>query len=225
MAVNNRLSKIAGMIRKGDRVADIGTDHAYLPVFLIREGISKFVYACDVADGPLLNAKANIERLGATNIELRKGDGLYAVKPGEADTFIIAGMGGDLIIKILSDCDWIKNERYELLLQPMTSVEDLHAFLYNNGFEIAEERAVISAGRVYSIIKAVYCGKLKEISAEEFYLGKLPENIGSAEQVYIKRKRRILEKLAEDIKNIESEQARYKKISTVIHRIDELVGQ
>ena len=224
MAVNSRLMKIAGMIQKGDRVADIGTDHAYLPVFLIREGIASFAYACDVADGPLLNAKANIERLKAKNIELRKGDGLNAVKPQEADTFIIAGMGGDLIIKILSDCDWIKNERYELLLQPMTSVEDLHAFLMKNGFEIKEEQAVISASRVYSVIKAVYSGNCREVSPKDFYLGKLPCNLGSAEQVYIKRKRRILQKLAEDIKNIESEQQRYKEIVEVIRFIDELVG-
>ena len=224
MAVNSRLMKIAGMIQKGDRVADIGTDHAYLPVFLIREGIASFAYACDVADGPLLNAKANIERLKAKNIELRKGDGLNAVKPQEADTFIIAGMGGDLIIKILSDCDWIKNERYELLLQPMTSVEDLHAFLMKNGFEIKEEQAVISASRVYSVIKAVYSGNCREVSPKDFYLGKLPCNLGSAEQVYIKRKRRILQKLAEDIKNIESEQQRYKDIIEVIRFIDELVG-
>lgn len=224
MAVNSRLMKIAGMIQKGDRVADIGTDHAYLPVFLIREGIASFAYACDVADGPLLNAKANIERLKAKNIELRKGDGLNAVKPQEADTFIIAGMGGDLIIKILSDCDWIKNERYELLLQPMTSVEDLHAFLMKNGFEIKEEQAVISASRVYSVIKAVYSGNCREVSPKDFYLGKLPCNLGSAEQVYIKRKRRILQKLAEDIKNIESEQRRYKDIIEVIRFIDELVG-
>ena len=224
MAVNSRLMKIAGMIQKGDRVADIGTDHAYLPVFLIREGIASFVYACDVADGPLLNAKANIERLKAKNIELRKGDGLNAVKPQEADTFIIAGMGGDLIIKILSDCDWIKNERYELLLQPMTSVEDLHAFLIKNGFEIKEEQAVISAGRVYSVIKAVYSGNCREVSPKDYYLGKLSCNLGSAEQVYIKRKRRILQKLAEDIKNIESEQQRYKEIVEVIRFIDELVG-
>ena len=224
MAVNSRLMKIAGMIQKGDRVADIGTDHAYLPVFLIREGIASFAYACDVADGPLLNAKANIERLKAKNIELRKGDGLNAVKPQEADTFIIAGMGGDLIIKILSDCDWIKNERYELLLQPMTSVEDLHAFLMKNGFEIKEEQAVISASRVYSVIKAVYSGNCREVSPKDFYLGKLPCNLGSAEQVYIKRKRRILQKLAEDIKNIESEHQRYKDIIEVIRFIDELVG-
>lgn len=224
MAVNSRLTKIAGMIRIGDRVADIGTDHAYLPVFLIREKIASYAYACDVADGPLLNAKANIERLNAKNIELRKGDGLNAVEPNEADTFIIAGMGGDLIIKILSDCDWIKNDKYELILQPMTSVEDLHAFLFYSGFEIINEQAVISAGRVYSVIKAIFCGVKRKCSAKEYYLGRMTDNIGPAELVYIKRKRRILAKLAEDIKNIESKVDRYNGIIEVIREIDELVG-
>ena len=111
-----------------------------------------------------------------------------------------------------------------MLLQPMTSVEDLHAFLMKNGFEIKEEQAVISASRVYSVIKAVYSGNCREVSPKDYYLGKLPCNLGSAEQVYIKRKRRILQKLAEDIKNIESEQQRYKDIVEVIRFIDELVG-
>ena len=101
MALNSRLSKIAEMVRKGDRVADIGTDHAYLPVYLVKSGISPFAYACDVVDGPLCNACKNIESAAVENICIRKGDGLAAVAPSEVDTLVIAGMGGDLIMRIL----------------------------------------------------------------------------------------------------------------------------
>ena len=108
MSLNSRLLKIAGMIRKDARVADIGTDHAYLPVFLINRGICSKVFACDVADGPLKNAKDNIESSRVTGIELRKGDGLNAVKPFEADTFVLAGMGGDLIAKIIEAAPFLR---------------------------------------------------------------------------------------------------------------------
>ncbi|MBO5909108.1 MAG: SAM-dependent methyltransferase, partial [Clostridia bacterium] len=198
MALNSRLSRIAEMVRKGDRVADIGTDHAYLPVYLVKSGISPFVYACDVVDGPLLNARKNIESAAVENICIRKGDGLAAVAPSEVDTLIIAGMGGDLIIRILEAAPWICNSRYEFLLQPMTSAEDLRCYLYENGFDIVAERAVCSQGRVYSVIKAVFKGKTKKCTPFKYYFGELINNISEDELVYIKRKRRILSELYEE---------------------------
>lgn len=222
MSANSRLVKIAELIRKGDRVADIGSDHAYLPIFLVKSGISPFAFACDVSDGPLNNARANIERSGVFNVEVRKGDGLAAVAPDEADTFVIAGMGGDLIIKILSAAEWIKLDKYELILQPMTSAEDLRKYLLENGFSIKNERAVTSAGRIYTVIKACYTGQIKECDSYFYYVGMLTENMGDDERKYIMRKRRILAKLAGDISGIESEKERYVRLSKVIEKIDGL---
>ena len=223
MALNSRLLKIATMVREGDRVADIGTDHAYLPVYLIRNGLSNKVFACDVADGPLLNARKNIERTQTANIILRKGDGLAAVEPNEADTFVLAGMGGDLIVKLLEKASWIRDERYELLLQPMTSVEDLRKYLCDNGFAIKCEQAVKSQGRVYTVIKAVFCGE--KISCEPFfyYLGKLTDNIGEDEIAYIKRKRRLVCELAENLKNVKNEEERREILIKVVADIDRLL--
>lgn len=224
MPANSRLVKIAEMIRKGDRVADIGSDHAYLPIFLVKSGISPFAFACDVSDGPINNARANIERSGVFNVAVRKGDGLAAVAPDEADTFVIAGMGGDLIIKILSAAEWIKSEKYELILQPMTSAEDLRKFLLENGFSITKECAVTSAGRIYTVIKACYTGETKECDPYFYYVGMLTENMGDDEKKYIMRKRKILAKLASDISCIDTEKERYVRLSNVIKKIDGLLG-
>jgi tRNA (adenine22-N1)-methyltransferase len=222
---DSRLLKIAEMIRRGDRVADIGTDHAYLPVYLISKGISPLVYACDVSDGPLLNAKSNIEKSGVKNIVVKKGNGLSAVSPEDADTFVIAGMGGDLIIKIITAAKWVKNERYEFILQPMTSAEDLRKFLLSEGFNIAEEHAVTAAGRIYTVIKAKYCGIKNECSDFFYYMGKLTDNIGKEELIYIRRKRRVLSELTENIKSVPQKQDTYKRLQEVILKIDDLVAK
>lgn len=224
MSVDNRLKKIAGMVSVGSTVADIGTDHAYLPVFLVKEGIVSKAFACDVVDGPLENARINILKSGVSGITVRKGDGLNAVKPFEADTFIIAGMGGDLIARILTDSPWIKNEKYELILQPMTAVEDLREYLCRNGFEITLEQAVKSQGRIYTVMKVRFCGKVTDCSPLFYFFGKLIDTIGEDELVYINRKRRIIKELAEDINGIESQQVKYNRLVEAIAEIDKILG-
>ena len=224
MIINSRLLKIAETIRRGDRVADIGTDHAYLPIYLIKKGISPKVFACDVADGPLQNAKVNIDKSSVDNIELRKGNGLNAVKPDEAETFVIAGMGGDLIIKILDASSFIKNATYEIILQPMTSVEDLRLYLCENGFFIKSESAVRSAGRIYTVIKAVYTGVKYPCEPLFYYIGALQAKT-EHDIAYIKRKRRILTTLANDIKNIDSQQQKYLGLLDVIAELDRILKE
>lgn len=221
MAPNSRLMMIAGMIREGDRVADIGTDHAYLPVFLVKSGKCPVAFACDVSDGPLKTAEQNVKRSGVEGIVLRKGDGLAAVDGLEIDTAVIAGMGGDLIVKILSACEWVKNERYELILQPMTSVEDLRLYLLENGFCVKEERAVLSQGRIYTVMKVVFDGVKRECTPLFYYFGLLTENVTEAELTYIKRKRRIIKTLAKDLMNVERKTEDYRIISEALEETKE----
>ncbi len=223
MSVDNRLQRIAGMIRHGDRVADIGTDHAYLPVFLIREGIVSKVFACDVSDGPLKNAEKTIKKSGVKGIVLRKGDGLNAVSPEEVDTVVVAGMGGDLIARILESSPWIKDQRYELVLQPMTAVEDLREYLCRNGFAIKREEAVSAHNRTYTAMKVTFTGELTECDPLFYFVGRLGDNLGPDEVAYIKRKRRIIEKLAKDIIVVESKQQTYKMLCTAMDGIDRLL--
>ncbi len=223
MSVDNRLQRIAGMIRRGDRVADIGTDHAYLPVFLIKEGISSVAFACDVSDGPLENAKKTIEKSGVSGITLRKDDGLNAVAPDEVDTVVIAGMGGDLIAQILTSSPWIKNQRYELILQPMTAVEDLREYLCQNGFRIVREEAVSAHNRIYTAMKVVFTNEVTECDPLFYFVGRLGENLGDDEITYIKRKRRIIEKLAKDISTVESKKDTHTMLCTAMDGIDRLL--
>ena len=170
-----RLKTVAGFVRRGSRAADIGTDHAYLPVYLIRNNISPFVIAGDLRTGPLENARRSVCELNLEDyIELRQSDGLDNIKPDEADDIIICGMGGNLITDILSRCDWIKNRNYRLILQPQSHTYDLREFLYNEGFSVIEETGVRSEGRVYTIIAAEYSGvKSKDISDTDIYFGNL----------------------------------------------------
>ncbi len=223
MSVDNRLQRIAGMIRHGDRVADIGTDHAYLPVFLIKEGIAPSAYACDVSDGPLENARKTVEKSGVSGITLRKGDGLNAVAPDEVDTVVIAGMGGDLIARILESSPWVKNSRYELILQPMTAVEDLREYLCQNGFEVKLETAVSAHKRTYTAMKVVFTGIVTECDPLFYFVGRLGENLGEDEIVYIQRKYKIIKKLADDIKDVESKRETYLKLISAIESIEKLL--
>ena len=223
MIVDNRLQRIAGMIRRGDRVADIGTDHAYLPVFLIKEGISSTAFACDVSDGPLENAKKTIEKSGVLGITLRKGDGLNAVLPDEVDTVVIAGMGGDLIARILTSSPWIRDQRYELILQPMTAVEDLREYLCQSGFKIVREEAVSAHNRIYTAMKVVFTGEVSKCDPLFYFVGLLGENLGDDEVTYIQRKRRIIEKLAKDISTVESKMDTYKMLCDAMDGIDRLL--
>ena len=109
--LNNRLNLCASMVRKGKRIADIGTDHAYLPVWLVRAGFASFALACDIKAEPLSQGELTIKKYHAEDlVKTRLCDGLNAVSPDEVDDIIIAGMGGETIVHILSEADWLKNE-------------------------------------------------------------------------------------------------------------------
>ena len=132
------------------KIADIGTDHAYIPIALTEKGIK--VIATDINPGPLENARKNIERKGLA-IELRLGAGLSAINLGECEEIIIAGMGGELIQKILSD-DLEKAYAARLLLQPMKQQAELRRFLLENGFEIVKEDLAKEGQKIYNLIIA-----------------------------------------------------------------------
>ena len=202
----------------GARVADIGTDHGHLPISLVRGKIATKVIACDINEKPLANAKDNIEKTGTENIELRLGDGLAPVKPGEVDYVIIAGMGGEVIAGILENCSFIKDESYALLLQPMTSADFLRKYLCENGYSFVSETAVAEGKRIYTVIKAVYCGERSECS-EAFYLcGKLDPKDDTA-RLYIEKQQKIALKALTDLKNNNMDYAHYEELYNDITKI------
>lgn len=174
---DTRLLSAVSYLKRGGRVADVGTDHAYLPIYLIREGIVSHALACDINEGPILSAQKNIAAAGLSDrIDTLRTDGLCGVEVYRPDDIMIFGMGGELIMRILSDAPWIKDESVGLILQPMSRVSVLRQWLLDNGFAITGE-TVTFEDKYYQTLAARYCGKQETYSAVELQVGRL--NIAS----------------------------------------------
>jgi tRNA (adenine22-N1)-methyltransferase len=159
ITLDKRLSAVAALVRQGSRLADIGTDHAYLPVHLVQSGVCPSAIASDIGAGPLDAARRTVTENGLTSeIALRLGDGLATVKAGEVEDVAIAGMGGETIVAILEAAPWVQNEGIRLILQPMTRAEDLRRWLLTHGFSILEEHLIIDGRHLYPVLAAQYTG-------------------------------------------------------------------
>jgi len=153
--IGNRMAAIAALVPKSRCVADIGTDHAYLPTYLVTEGIAERAVAGDIHKGPYLSAIQTVKMLGLDEkISVRLGDGLAVLTPNEADVGIIAGMGGTTIAGILSARPEITNNFTLLVLQPMSTASYLRRWLVENEWEIVDEVLVTEDGIIYEIIVA-----------------------------------------------------------------------
>lgn len=157
MELSIRLKAIVSMIEKCDSIIDVGTDHGYVPIYLVKKGITKKAIASDINRGPVEKAKNNITRNNANNqISCRLGSGLSTVKEGEVQIAIIAGMGGNLIRDILEDdLNIVKQFKY-MILQPVQNAEVLREYLYNTGYDIIDEEICYDDGKFYEIIKVRY---------------------------------------------------------------------
>lgn len=149
-----RLRLLADWVPPGARLADVGTDHAYLPVWLRLHGRVVSAIACDLRRGPLDRARETGRTYGAGGIDYRLGNGLEVVSPEEADTIVIAGMGGESIAAILARAPWTAGGAHTLLLQPQSRAEALRAFLADNGYAIRREALVEDRGTLYPVMEA-----------------------------------------------------------------------
>ena len=172
MKLSKRLQTIADFVKKGAVVADIGTDHAHIPIYLIKNNIISRAYACDINAGPLEKAKENINYYGVKNIELRLSNGLEKLKTDEADTFIIAGMGGELIIDILDRGQGFFDKKNTFILSPHTKIEEVRNYLLRKGLKIMKEDMCIDDGKFYTVMEAVYMGKTFSYTKGELLFGK-----------------------------------------------------
>ncbi len=154
MELTARLQQLADWVPPGARLADVGTDHAYLPVWLLLHGRVVHAIASDLRKGPLERAKETARLYGTTEMECRLCNGLEGILPQEVDTIVVAGMGGQTIAEILKSAPWAKEGKRTLLLQPMSHGEDLRAFLANNGYVIAREALVLDRGTIYPVMEA-----------------------------------------------------------------------
>ena len=159
ITLDKRLSAVAALVRPGSRLADIGTDHAYLPVYLVQSGVCPSAIASDIGEGPLDAARRTVTENGLTSeIALRLGDGLATVTDQEVDDVAIAGMGGETIVAILEAAPWVQNEGIRLILQPMTRAEDLRRWLLTHGFTVLEEHLIIDGRHLYPVLAVQYTG-------------------------------------------------------------------
>jgi len=156
MKLGARLRALADFVPKGSKVADIGTDHAYLPIFLLENQIALQAIACDVNEGPYQMAKKAITAAGlAEQIDLRLGNGLMPLSVGEVDVVTIAGMGGGLMQELLQQSFAVVERLQGVILQPMNASAQLRRWIYEQKWHIEAETLVVEDGRLYEVIYAL----------------------------------------------------------------------
>lgn len=172
MELTPRLRTIAELVPQGAFFADIGTDHAYLPTWLLLNGVIQHAIAADINQGPLDRARDTAAKyLVETQMDFRLCDGLTGIREGEANVIAIAGMGGDTIAHILGQAPWTGNSDVTLLLQPMTSQPDLRQWLLLNGYLIERECIAREGEKLYTVM-SVKAGEMGELSPAELWVGR-----------------------------------------------------
>ena len=171
MELTARLQSVADQVPQGAAFADIGTDHAYLPVWLLLNGRIQHAIAADLREGPLNSARETAEQYGVSHqVSFRLCNGLADIAANEVDTIAIAGMGGETIASILEAAPWTKEEKL-LLLQPMTSFPDLRLWLQRNGYNIEKETITKEGRRLYTCL-TVRAGEMDELTPAELWVGR-----------------------------------------------------
>ena len=214
-----RLRAAADLVRSDCRVADVGTDHAYLPIALCLSGKISGAIASDINKGPIEKARENIEKYGlGAKISTLHTDGLRGVEKFSPDDVLILGMGGELIANIIAEAPWIANKDINLCLQPMTHAEDLRRFLIENGFEITDEKIAREGDKLYQLILASFTNKkITPYSEEEFYLGRV--NIQKRPTELPSLAASIASKLTRRAEGLESTGADTSELRTLIGKI------
>ncbi len=169
LPLSSRLQVCAGFVARGDRVADIGCDHGYLSIYLLKNGIARSVIASDINEGPLHSAMRNARKFGVhENISFYLSDGARNI-PREFDTLVCAGMGGDTMVHILENAPWLKNTQYRLVLQCQSKTPLLRRYLSDNGWRITEESVLRDGKFLYTVMEVYYQPEYPRLSVGEWY--------------------------------------------------------
>ncbi|MBS6519975.1 MAG: SAM-dependent methyltransferase [Clostridiales bacterium] len=173
MELSKRLQAVADLVSNGVTVADVGTDHGYIPIYLVESGKSKCAIAMDINRGPLDRAEAHIRMHGlGEQIKTRLSDGVKKLQIGECDCVIVAGMGGGLVIKIMEDGEEIFRNLTEFILQPQSEIAKVRQYLCEHNYRIIAEDMVLEDGKFYPMMK-VMNRSAEEYSTLELRYGKL----------------------------------------------------
>ena len=223
--MNLRLRTLAQMVDQGARVADIGTDHAYLPIQLVKEGKVDYAIASDVAAGPLENAEKDIIAAGLKNkIETRLGSGLETISAKDKiDTVVIAGMGGKLMTNILNEA-WSRNFHFAtLILEPNVGEPGVREWLSAHKYQIINEKIIAEAGHIYELIKAQELENTISLTDRQIFFG--PKILKEKNQVFYQKWRDQLAYHQRLLTNLnkaqEKDGAHIKQIESEIKMIEE----
>lgn len=226
MELSKRLKSISTYIEKGAKVADIGTDHAYLPIYLVQEDIAEKVIAMDINKGPLEKAGDNIKRyVSQEKVSTRLSNGLDKLESSEADTVVVAGMGGMLVANILRGGQHCLGSMKRLVLQPQSDYAEVRKTIHELGFKIVDEEALMDMDKYYFIMVCEPGDERYETETEYEY-GKILGHKSS--EVYVQflahkksKKEEVIKKLmAHDHQGIEKRQ---KELEEELNRINEVL--
>ncbi len=178
-----RLKEVARFVRNGACVADVGTDHAYLPIYLLKNGIAEYAVATDVREGPLVHARDNVDFYRVSEkVAIYRTDGLVGIEKYSPDDIMICGMGGELILRIVTECEYTRTPGVRLLLQPMSSFAEMREGLSESGYAIESESLVRDGHMIYQVAVFVYTGEKSKLSPVELLLG--PENVRAKSELF-----------------------------------------
>ena len=180
------------MVRRGTALTDVGTDHAYLPVWLAKQNLIRNAVAADIRPGPLERARANILRYGvADKVSARLSDGLDQIRPQEAEDLTIAGMGGLMMIHILDRVPWLREPDRRIILQPMTKAENLRRYLGGCGFFVVREKAAEEDGHIYTVMQVSYRPQERQKNEMFYWVGRITAETAEGKKYLELQKRRL----------------------------------
>lgn len=213
MKLSKRLETVASFIQEGSNIADIGTDHGYIPIALVMRGTAKSAIAMDVRTGPLERAETHIRQHHLEDrIETRLSDGVQKLNKGEADTVIIAGMGGELIIHIMEEGRHLWETVEQWVLSPQSELDKVRTYLAEQGFCVINEIMIKEDGKYYTVMD-VHRGTMRRMSRADILFGrKLIEEKNPVLKEYLEKERTQTEQILERLSDQDSQTARERRI-------------
>lgn len=211
--LSKRLLTVASMVENDSVVADIGTDHAYIPIYLVEQGVCKKAIAMDVNPGPLERAREHILASGLSEqIVTRLSDGLAKLSENEADTYVIAGMGGPLMVSILARRMDLLQKGKTLVLQPQSEIGEVREFLIHNHYKIIREEMFYDMEKTYVAMKAIISKESITYTKTQYIFGKLLlENLNPVLFEYLKKQKEVYENLVIKLKDNITKQTMLRK--------------
>ena len=222
MIISKRLELLASFVQPGSSVCDVGTDHGHLPVFLYKSGKAAQICATDIRKKPLDAARRNFKAAGVPDDRLYLCDGLDLITRDMADTVIIAGMGGEVISGIIDRAPFLRDATVTLILQPTTSAHRLRDYLAREGFVVVSERAVYDNEKLYSVMKAHYCGIPYPIDGVRRVIGIITPDYRDG-RAYIEKQYAIIKKRLDELQSAGKDTAVRRESGAVAAKMEKIL--